>query len=113
MSSEPNASRPRRILVVANETVAGKRLIDEVAACTRGGAAEVLVVAPALTPRIRFLVSDVSKARAAAEERLEASVATLRARGIDARGEVGDPDPLLAIEDALAVFHPDEVVIST
>ncbi len=37
----------------------------------------------------------------------------MRAAGIDARGEIGDGDPLQAIEDALRTFAPDEVVIST
>ena len=37
----------------------------------------------------------------------------MRAAGLDARGEVGDGDPLQAIEDALRTFAPDELVIST
>ncbi len=45
--------------------------------------------------------------------RLEASLAAMRAAGIEARGEVGDGDPLQAIEDALRTFAPDELVIST
>ena len=46
-------------------------------------------------------------------ERLEDSLAAMRAAGIEARGEVGDGDPLQAIEDALRTFAPDELVIST
>jgi GABA permease len=44
---------------------------------------------------------------------VDASVASLRAVGIDAEGEVGDTDPVQAIEDALRTFQPDELVIST
>jgi GABA permease len=115
MASEQTGAeaRPRRILVVANETVAGQRLIEEVERCAAGKAAEVLVVAPALCGRLRFLVSDVDGGLAQAEERVQASVRALRARGIEARGEVGDPDPLLAMEDAMALFHADEIVVST
>ena len=38
---------------------------------------------------------------------------SLRETGIDARGEIGDADPLAAIADALAVFLADEVMVST
>jgi GABA permease len=99
-----------RILVVANETCAGRRLLDELAG---RHASDILVVAPALNSRLRHLFADVDDARAAAEERLAASIAALRARGLDARGAVGDSDPVLAIEDALAEFDADEVIIST
>ena len=52
-------------------------------------------------------------AGAAAGERLEASLARLREAGIEARGEVGDGEPLQAIEDALRTFGADEIIIST
>ncbi|MFL6041260.1 MAG: hypothetical protein ACJ740_07645 [Gaiellales bacterium] len=99
-----------RILVIANETCAGRRLFDELASRR---AAEILVIAPALNSRLRHLFADVDGARAAAEERLSASISALRAHGLDARGAVGDSDPVCAIEDALAEFDADEVIIST
>jgi hypothetical protein len=49
----------------------------------------------------------------AAQGRLEASLARLAEAGIDARGEIGDGDPLQAMEDALRTFGADEVIIST
>jgi GABA permease len=49
----------------------------------------------------------------AAQDRLDSSLAAMRAAGIEARGEIGDGDPLQAIEDALRTFAPDELVIST
>jgi len=52
-------------------------------------------------------------ARAAAQERLEKSLAQLAAAGVEARGEVGDGDPLQAIADALRTFGADEIIIST
>ena len=103
----------RRILVVANETVAGARLRDEIKAATRGHSARVLVVIPALNSPLKHWLSDEDDARAAAAERLDRSVAELGRQGIDARGEVGDADPLQAIEDALGTFGADVVVIST
>src|ERR671931_161546 len=62
---------------------------------------------------LKHWVSDEDDARAAAQKRLDASLARLREAGIDARGEVGDGEPLQAIEDALRTFGPDEIIIST
>lgn len=103
----------RRILVVANETVAGRELLDELKRRTASGDADVLVVAPALNTRLRYLFADVDHARELAEQRLAGSIETLRANGIEARGAVGDSNPLVAIEDALFEFDADEIVIST
>jgi GABA permease len=103
----------RRILVVANETVAGRELLDELKRRTAGGDAEVLVVAPALNSRLRYIFADVDQAREQADERLAASIEVLRANGIEALGAVGDSNPVQAIEDALAEFGADEIIIST
>ena len=98
-----------RILVVANETVEGDALHEAVRA--RGG--EVHVVSPALNSRLRHWISDVDEARRTAEDRLAACLGRLRRAGIDARGSVGDSDPLQAIADALHFFPADEIVIAT
>jgi hypothetical protein len=103
----------RRILVVANETVGGRALQDAIRERSTGGSEKVLVVAPALNSPLRQLVSDEDPARAEAQERLDSSLAKLREAGISARGEIGDSDPLQAIEDALRTFGPDEIIIST
>ena len=107
------AEAERRILVVANETVAGTALRNEIRRAVEGGRANVLVVSPALNSPIRHWASDEDQARAAAEERLGRSIAELGRLGIPARGEVGDADPLQAIEDALRTFGADVIVIST
>jgi hypothetical protein len=73
----------------------------------------ILVVCPALNSQVRHWASDEDAARAAAQERLDASLARLQSEGIQARGEVGDGDPLQAMEDALRTFGADEIVIST
>jgi hypothetical protein len=115
----PQASRhvrepgERRVLVIANETVAGLALRDAIQRATEGYRSHVLVVCPALNSPLRHWASDEDGARAAAQRRLDASLAELSQLGIDARGAVGDGDPLQAIEDALRTFGADEIVIST
>jgi hypothetical protein len=109
----PHPEGERRILVVANETVGGSALLDQIRKRSEGVHEHVLVVVPALNSPLRHWTSDEDGAREAAQERLEASLAAMRAAGIDARGEVGDSDPLQAIEDALRTFAPDELIIST
>jgi GABA permease len=126
MKSEPKVREPavwdrhrsapgdrKRILVVANETVAGRALRGEIVHRTEGDDADVLVVSPALNSPLRHWTSDEDGARANAQERLEMSLAALAEEGVEARGEVGDADPLQAIEDALRTFGADEIIIST
>jgi hypothetical protein len=108
-----HAPGERRILVVANETVGGAPLLNMIRQRSEGVNEHVLVVVPALNSPLKHWVSDDDGAREAAQQRLEASLAAMRDAGIDARGEVGDGDPLQAIEDALRTFAPDELVIST
>jgi hypothetical protein len=103
----------RRILVVADETVVGEELPGEIVEKARGLDAEVRVVFPALNTRVRHYLSDVDPARAEAESRLERSLETLGQEGIAARGEVGDSDPVQALQDALATGDADEVIIAT
>jgi GABA permease len=110
----PAASPPEehRILVVANETVGGPELLDAVRGAAQTGS-RVLVVSPALNSPIRHWASDEDEARAKAQERLDASLASMRASGLDAEGEIGDGDPIQAIEDAIRTFQPDELIVST
>ncbi len=103
----------RRILVIANETVGGSELLTILRRKAEGVNEQVLVVCPALNSQVRTWASDEDGARAAAQQRLDASLARLRQDGVQAHGEVGDGDPLQAIEDALRTFGADEIVIST
>jgi len=102
-----------RILVIANETVGGEELLAILRRKAEGVQGHVLVVCPALNSQVRTWTSDEDGARAAAQSRLDASLAQLASDGIQAEGEVGDGDPLQAIEDALRTFGADEIVIST
>jgi hypothetical protein len=110
VSSTPEGTH--RVLVVANETVGGGELLETIRGLAQP-ATELLVIAPALASPVRHWVSDVDGARADAESRLQASVSRLKATGLEVRGEIGDEDPLVAIEDALRTFGADEIVIST
>jgi hypothetical protein len=106
-----------RILVVANETVGGRALIDAVrshaeAAHSQSRPFEVCVVAPQNQPKHGYMVYDES-VRSAAENRLRTTVEQLRAIGVDATGEVLDPDPYNATMDEVATFQPHEIIIST
>ncbi len=108
-----HAEDDRRILVVANETVGGSMLVEEIHRRAEGVDEHVLVVSPALNSPLKHWVSDEDGARAEAAERLQRSLVRLRALGVNAEGEVGDADPLQAIEDALRTFGADEIIIST
>jgi hypothetical protein len=104
----------RRILVVANQTVGGKALLREIENRSRGGDSEILVVTPALaSSRAAHWSSDVDEAIELARQRLELSLQAIQEAGLSARGQVGDSEPNVAIEDALRQFPADEIVIST
>jgi GABA permease len=111
----PAASPPGeyRILVVANETIGGPELLSVIRERSAGHSARVLVVCPALNSPLRHWVSDEDEARAAAQARLDESLASMQAVGVDATGEIGDGDPIQAIEDGVRTFRPDELIIST
>ncbi len=94
------AEDERRILVIANETVGGETLRETIRQRSEGWRAHVLVVTPALNTPLKHWVSDDDQARDAAQGRLERSLARLNDAGIEARGEIGDGEPLQAIEEA-------------
>jgi hypothetical protein len=112
-AAPPHPPGEKRVLVIANETVGGPELLAELKRHARGRKTEVLVVTPALNSPLKHWVSDEDGARAAAAERLGASLDAMRAAGMTATGEIGDSDPVQAIDDALRTFAPDEIVIST
>jgi hypothetical protein len=103
----------RRILVVANETLPGRSLRDEIQNRAKPGPAEVLLVAPALDSSASHWSAEKDATRAEASGRLEEAVAGLVTAGVEARGVVGDADPLRAIDQALRTFAADEVLIAT
>src|SRR5881394_2581056 len=108
---------PYRILVVANETVGGRALIDAIlrhAEKARGEGREptVFVVCPQNQPKKGFVVYDET-VREVADNRLQTTIAQLREVGIEATGEVMDPDPFAATMDAFNTYGADQIIIST
>jgi hypothetical protein len=102
----------KRVLVVANETVAGKPLIDAVLGRAHGEEIHAHVISPQNQPKHGYVIYD-QHVRDAAQNRLELTLALLREAGIEADGEVMDPDPYSAVMDALGEQDYDEIVIST
>jgi hypothetical protein len=105
-------THPRRILLIAGDAADADSLPHTMQARARG-AAQVLVVAPAINSRLRQWTSDEDGARAAAEARLHRCLARLRESGVQAEGVIGDADPLQAVADTLQAFPADELVIAT
>jgi hypothetical protein len=106
------AARPRHVLVLANETVAGKSLIDALKSRGSAGQLRVTVICPQNESRAGFVVYESSR-RSAAQRRLRRTLDLLHEAGIAARGAVVDPDPLQALRDGIEQYEPDEIIIST
>jgi hypothetical protein len=104
----------RHVLVIANETVAGRSLIEAIERRRKDGAVRVTVLAPVNQPREGYVVYEDTR-RAAAGRRLEKTLESLRSAGIPASGLVVETDPVAATRDALATLEPppDEIIVST
>ncbi len=105
-------SDAKRILVVANETVGGSALIDAVKRHADAGPVSVHVICPQNAPKHGYVIYD-GTVREAAENRLELTIAQLKEIGVEATGEVMDPDPYSAIMDAIGESEYDEIIVST
>jgi hypothetical protein len=106
------SEQPRHVLAIANETVAGRSLIDALERRAGQGPVRVTVLSPINTPREGYVVYEDTR-RAAAGRRLDRTLAALQAEGISAHGMVVDTGPLDALKDALNQLQPDEVIVST
>ena len=102
----------RTYLVVGNQTLAGPELAAAIAERIAAEPSQFHVVVPA-TPVGRGLTWDEDEARAAAQARLDATIATIRGLGAEASGEVGHQDPVEAARDAIRRHPVDEVLLST
>jgi hypothetical protein len=103
-----------RILVCANETVEGRALLSEIRNRCRGRNSEIMVIVPAIErSRLEHWASDTDRAVAEARDRLARSLRAIESVGVRARGEVGDSEPNVAIEDALRDFPANELIVST
>lgn len=98
------------LLVLAAEPVDADFLRRAVGDDVEG--AQVLVVSPAVNESpLAFWMSDSDDAIADAQGRLDATLAALREGGVSARGATGESEPLVALQDALATFPADRIVV--
>jgi hypothetical protein len=102
----------KKIIVLAAEPISGAVLQSAVGEEVADDA-EVLVVAPALNSRLRFLMSDPDRAIERAQDVADESAERMDEADIDAAGETGEADPLQALQDAFATFDADEIVLCT
>jgi hypothetical protein len=102
------------ILVVANETLAGARLLEVVKerASAGGEGTRVVVCVPRNKPKHGNIIYD-DFVFDAAKVRIDLARRFLRDQGINAIGDIGDTDPYTATMDAVAEHHPDEIIVST
>jgi hypothetical protein len=109
--SAPNGSGGV-VLAFLNEVAGGRRLLETLRDRIAAGASGAALAAPQNQPTAGQIV-DRDELRDAAQSRVEVTEAVLEEFGIDAVGAVMDPDPLLAIDDAVRAFQPIEVLISS
>jgi hypothetical protein len=102
----------KEILVVANRTLGGEKLLETVREQAAAGDVVFRLVVPQTKPSAGLVIYDEA-VRESAQVRIDLAMSLLASEGIAASGEVGDPDPFLATMDAIAERRPDEVIVST
>ena len=102
----------REVLVVANRTLGGAKLLEAVRTRAADGKTRFRLVVPQSDPSAGLVIYDET-VRESAQARVDLALELVTAEGIDASGEVGDSDPFLATMDAVAERRPDEIIIST
>jgi len=100
------------ILVLANETIGGEKLLDAIRERAREGDARFHVVVPLTRPRHGNVIYDEA-VRDSAQVRVDLALAFMREEGLEGTGEVGDTDPLNAAKDAIAEHGITEILVST
>jgi len=102
----------KTVLVVANETLGGRPLLEKIKEMAAREPIRLVLCVPRTNPRQGNIIYDEAVFDAA-QVRIDLARKVLREEGIEAIGEVGDPDPYTATMDAIAEYDPDEIVIST
>ncbi|MBV9839910.1 MAG: hypothetical protein JO156_17505, partial [Solirubrobacterales bacterium] len=100
------------VLVVANETLGGRSLIEAVRGRVERGDVRFVLCVPLTRPRAGLVIYDDAVFHAA-QTRVDLALEFVHAEGIEAIGEVGDPDPYTATMDAVREYGPSEIIIST
>jgi hypothetical protein len=112
VTAGPARDGTHRVLVVADDSVTSEAFRETLTSLAVGRPIEAYVIAPALSSRLARWTSDES-AYGHAQEHLDATIASLSAAGISARGTIGPHDPLQAADDGLREFAADEVIFAT
>jgi len=102
----------RTVLVIANETIGGRPLIDAVRRYASEEETRFVLCVPETRPKAGYVIYD-DAVFDAAQARVDLALGFVRSEGIQAVGEVGDPDPYAAAMDAVAEYEPDAIIIST
>lgn len=103
---------PHRVLAIVTDSLHDPEPIGEVGHGANGGGLEVRVVVPAVEANpLRHTLGDIDEPRELAKQRLAETLKALRDSGLEASGQVGDPDPVQAAQDALLEAPADEVLI--
>jgi hypothetical protein len=102
----------KEVLVIANRTLGGAKLLDAVRERAAAGEVRFRLVVPQTKPTAGLVIYDEA-VRESAQVRVDLALSAVTAEGIEATGEVGDPDPFMAAMDAVAVHRPDEIILST
>ncbi len=102
----------REVLVVANRTLGGTKLLEAVRARANDGAVRFRLVVPESNPSAGLVIYDEA-VRESAQVRVDLALSAVAAEGMEATGEVGDADPFAATMDAVAEHRPDEIIVST
>lgn len=103
----------RSYLIVGNETLAGESLTQAINDRLADGPMRARVVVPLTRIGGRLTWDVEEQSMRVAQERLDATLERLHGLGIEADGEVGDRDPILAVKDAMRGRDIDEVILST
>ncbi|MCW3033389.1 MAG: hypothetical protein QOK19_784 [Solirubrobacteraceae bacterium] len=102
----------REVLVVANRTLGGAKLLEAVRERATDGATRFRLVVPQSKPTAGYVIYDEA-VRESAQVRIDLALEAVAREGLEASGEVGDPDPFSATMDAVAQHRPDEIIVST
>jgi hypothetical protein len=102
----------REVLVVANRTLGGAKLLEAVRERAAAGDVRFRLVVPETKPSAGLVIYDEA-VRESAQVRVDLALSAVAQEGIEASGEVGDPDPFMATMDAVALQRPDEIILST